>query len=171
MTQESKSERRVRRACAGMNGFWRQVCPNTVLVERTVMGADVLCETCKRCKELSALDGEPTYAWVYQFGNFRPYAWIIEGKHNYESYKGVGGRADALKSLHAKLDELIQNARLDASIDQNDVNVFLDELRDSARVNMYSAARNIQARFGCTNDKAETALREWMNTYSERHPK
>jgi hypothetical protein len=46
---------------------------------------------------------------------------------------------------------------------------YLDGLRQGAVTNMYGAAPYIQREFGVSYDEAESILREWMKTFSDRH--
>lgn len=48
---------------------------------------------------------------------------------------------------------------------------FLDGLRDSGITNMFGAAPYLVQEFDITNRKARAVLKEWMATYSARHPK
>jgi hypothetical protein len=53
-------------------------------------------------------------------------------------------------------------------MDKEKVFVFLDSLRESAKINMFSAAPYIQQMFGCGHAEAREMLFEWMETYSQR---
>ena len=52
---------------------------------------------------------------------------------------------------------------------QNEVNEYLDNLRESGVVNMWGAGEYIQDEFGLTHKIAGDRLIEWMRTFSERH--
>ena len=53
---------------------------------------------------------------------------------------------------------------------QDDVNKFLDILRESGVTNMYGAGAYIQQRFtNVTENDAQQFLVKWMETFSERH--
>lgn len=55
--------------------------------------------------------------------------------------------------------------------DQNEVNEFLDALRESGAVNMFGAAVYIQGEFSLlSSSEAKEFLMEWMRTFSERQP-
>ena len=53
---------------------------------------------------------------------------------------------------------------------QEQVNYFLDELRDSGVTNMFGAAPYIVEEFGVTRQEAKSFLVNWMQTFEERHP-
>lgn len=48
--------------------------------------------------------------------------------------------------------------------------VYLDNLRESGRTNMYDAAKYLAARYELTKAEAREALALWMKTYDKRHP-
>ena len=52
---------------------------------------------------------------------------------------------------------------------QEQVNYFLDELRDSGATNMFGAAPYIVEEFGVTRKEARDLLLNWMQTVEERH--
>ena len=52
---------------------------------------------------------------------------------------------------------------------QDEVNVFLDDLRESGSVNMFGAGSSISEQFGITKYEATRFLQTWMNTFEERH--
>mgnify|MGYP003644218360 CR=1 FL=1 len=52
---------------------------------------------------------------------------------------------------------------------QNEVNLFLDDLRESGSVNMFGAGSSIQEMFGVTKHDAHRFLATWMETFEERH--
>ena len=49
--------------------------------------------------------------------------------------------------------------------------IFLDELRESGITNMYGATPYLQEAFELAQDEAQIILVEWMNTFSQRHPR
>ena len=51
---------------------------------------------------------------------------------------------------------------------QDEVNVFLDALRESGSVNMFGVGCSIQDQFGITKYEANRFLQTWMNTFEER---
>ena len=53
---------------------------------------------------------------------------------------------------------------------QEQVNYFLDELRESGVTNMFGAAPYIVEEFGVTRKEAKSFLLNWMQTFDERHP-
>ncbi len=53
---------------------------------------------------------------------------------------------------------------------QEQVNYFLDELRESGVTNMFGAAPYIVKEFGVTRKEAKSFLLNWMQTFDERHP-
>lgn len=57
----------------------------------------------------------------------------------------------------------------DSSVNQEEVNLFLDELRDSGQINMFGAAPYVADMFGVTKQEARRFLTTWMETYSDRH--
>lgn len=54
---------------------------------------------------------------------------------------------------------------------ENDIFIFLDELRESGVVNMYGAVPYIVREFEIDKYTATEYLSRWMKTFSERHPK
>ena len=54
---------------------------------------------------------------------------------------------------------------------EEEVFVFLDELRESAVTNMFGAGEYIRFRFpDVTRYESHRLLAKWMETFSERHP-
>ena len=53
---------------------------------------------------------------------------------------------------------------------QEEVNDYLDALRDSGATNMFGAAPYIVEEFGVSRTEAKTLLLNWMQTFAERHP-
>ena len=53
---------------------------------------------------------------------------------------------------------------------QEQVNYFLDDLRESGATNMFGAAPYIVEEFGVTRQEAKDLLLNWMQTFEERHP-
>ena len=47
---------------------------------------------------------------------------------------------------------------------------WLDELRESGKINMFGAAEPLAEEFGLEPHDARVVLTKWMNTFSERHP-
>lgn len=47
---------------------------------------------------------------------------------------------------------------------------YLDELRDSAAINMFGAAPYLQDAFGLSRAEASAVHIYWMYTFGERHP-
>ena len=45
---------------------------------------------------------------------------------------------------------------------------FLDDLRESAVVNMFGACPYLEKEFGVTHDEAKTILGWWIQTFSDR---
>lgn len=54
---------------------------------------------------------------------------------------------------------------------QEQVNYFLDDLRESGQTNMFGAAPVLQEVFGVTRHEAKDLLLNWMQTFEERHPR
>ena len=54
-------------------------------------------------------------------------------------------------------------------ITQDQVNIFLDNLRESGVTNMFGAGSYIQEEFGVTKYDAQRFLIKWMQTFGERH--
>ena len=48
---------------------------------------------------------------------------------------------------------------------------YLDELRESGVTNMMGAGAYLVEEFGLSRRIARSVLAEWMETFSERHPK
>lgn len=53
---------------------------------------------------------------------------------------------------------------------QDTVNVFLDELRESGDLNMFGAAPYVSDAFGVSKYEARDLVKNWMQTFAERHP-
>lgn len=47
--------------------------------------------------------------------------------------------------------------------------LFLDDVRNSGKINMFGAAPYIQEVFGVKRHEAKELLMEWMRTFGERH--
>lgn len=54
--------------------------------------------------------------------------------------------------------------------DQNEVNEFLDDLRESGVVNMFGAGPHVQQEFMVDKREAKAFVMEWMKTFADRHP-
>ena len=52
---------------------------------------------------------------------------------------------------------------------QDEVNLFLDDLRESGSVNMFGAGASIQEMFSVTKYDANRFLQTWMDTFGDRH--
>ena len=52
---------------------------------------------------------------------------------------------------------------------QDEMFLYLDELRDSGRINMYGAGPELEREYGLEASAAREVLQEWMDTYSDRH--
>ena len=52
---------------------------------------------------------------------------------------------------------------------QNEVNDFLDALREYGATNMFGAAPYIVEEFGVSRTEAKEFLLNWMQTFTERH--
>lgn len=48
---------------------------------------------------------------------------------------------------------------------------YLDDLRESGETNMYGAGAYLMRDFGVTRQESHEILKEWMDTFSKRHPK
>ncbi len=53
---------------------------------------------------------------------------------------------------------------------QEEVNVFLDNLRESGAINMFGAAPHVSDTFGVSKYEARDLVINWMETFAERHP-
>jgi hypothetical protein len=53
---------------------------------------------------------------------------------------------------------------------QEQVNYFLDDLRESGATNMFGAVPYIVEEFGFSRREAQEYLVNWMQTFAERHP-
>ena len=47
--------------------------------------------------------------------------------------------------------------------------VYLDNIRETGKINMFGAAPYLQDAFGLSRYEAKDILLEWMDTFSERH--
>jgi len=52
---------------------------------------------------------------------------------------------------------------------QDDVNSFLDHLRESGSINMFGAAPYVADAFGVSKYEARDLVKNWMETFGERH--
>ena len=52
---------------------------------------------------------------------------------------------------------------------QDEVNEFLDRLRETGQVNMFGASPYVQEAFGVDRKEAKQLLLNWMDTFSARH--
>lgn len=48
--------------------------------------------------------------------------------------------------------------------------VFLDEVRESGKINMFGAASVLQEVFGLEKREARDILFQWMDTFGKRNP-
>ena len=53
---------------------------------------------------------------------------------------------------------------------QDDVNSFLDHLRESGSINMFGAAPYVAEVFDVSRNEARDLVKNWMETFVERHP-
>ena len=53
---------------------------------------------------------------------------------------------------------------------QDEVNLFLDRIRESGAINMFGAAPYVQEAFGISKKEAKELLLNWMDTFDQRHP-
>ena len=63
--------------------------------------------------------------------------------------------------------DIPNNMKMDITQDQ--VIIFLDNLRESGVTNMFGAGSYIQEEFGVTKYDAQRFLIKWMQTFGERH--
>jgi hypothetical protein len=52
---------------------------------------------------------------------------------------------------------------------KEDIFAFLDNVRESGKINMFGAAPVLQEVFGLDRRDARDMLREWMDTFAERN--
>jgi hypothetical protein len=52
---------------------------------------------------------------------------------------------------------------------QDKVNVFLDSVRESGAINMFGAAPYVAEAFGVDRREARDLVKNWMETFAERH--
>jgi len=62
------------------------------------------------------------------------------------------------------------NEELWNEYDREEVFCYLDVLRESGVTNMFGGGAYLQDEFKMTRREANSALTEWMQTFSERHP-
>ena len=62
--------------------------------------------------------------------------------------------------------DIPNNMKMDITQDQ--VNIFLDNLRESGVTNMFGAGSYIQEEFGVTKYDAQRFLIKWMQKFGER---
>jgi hypothetical protein len=51
---------------------------------------------------------------------------------------------------------------------QEEVNLFLDDLRESGDINMFGAAPYVEREFGVSRYDARDLVKNWMQTFGER---
>lgn len=56
------------------------------------------------------------------------------------------------------------------TINKDAVFSFLDDLRDSGKINMFGAGVYVQEMYCLKRSEANALVVEWMQTFSERHP-
>jgi hypothetical protein len=54
---------------------------------------------------------------------------------------------------------------------ENEMFLYLDELRESGAVNMFGARPHLIEAFSLSKADAGAVLSKWMQTFSQRHPK
>ena len=54
---------------------------------------------------------------------------------------------------------------------QEKINVYLDAVRETGTINMFGAAPLIAETFGVERREAQQYLKNWMQTFAERHKK
>ena len=52
---------------------------------------------------------------------------------------------------------------------QEEVNLFLDDLRETGAINMFGAAPYVEREFGVSRYDARDLVKNWMQTFTERH--
>lgn len=53
---------------------------------------------------------------------------------------------------------------------QDEVNAYLDAIREVGAINMFGAAPYVQDRFEVSRQEARQYLLTWMETFAQRHP-
>ena len=53
---------------------------------------------------------------------------------------------------------------------QEEVDLFLDQLRETGAINMFGAAPYVAKRFGVTGGVARSLVVNWMENFGKRHP-
>jgi hypothetical protein len=54
-------------------------------------------------------------------------------------------------------------------VNKEEMFVYLDNIRETGKINMFGAAPYLQDAFGLSRHEARDILLEWMDTFSERH--
>jgi hypothetical protein len=54
-------------------------------------------------------------------------------------------------------------------VNKEEMFVYLDNIRETGKINMFGAAPYLQDAFGLSRYEAKDILLEWMDTFSERH--
>lgn len=52
---------------------------------------------------------------------------------------------------------------------EHEIFEYLDDLRDSGRVNMHTSPEYVMQAFDLSGEEANKAVAKWMDTYTERH--
>jgi hypothetical protein len=58
---------------------------------------------------------------------------------------------------------------LEPKVNKEEMFVYLDNIRETGKINMFGAAPYLQDAFGLSRYEARDILLEWMDTFSERH--
>jgi hypothetical protein len=58
---------------------------------------------------------------------------------------------------------------LEPKVNREEMFVYLDNIRETGKINMFGAAPYLQDAFGLSRYEAKDILLEWMDTFSERH--
>jgi len=58
---------------------------------------------------------------------------------------------------------------LELKVNKEEMFVYLDNIRETGKINMFGAAPYLQDAFGLSRYEARDILLEWMDTFSERH--
>jgi hypothetical protein len=58
---------------------------------------------------------------------------------------------------------------LELKVNKEEMFVYLDNIRETGKINMFGAAPYLQDAFGLSRYEARDILLEWMDTFSESH--
>lgn len=116
--------------------------------------------------------------YAVELGQEKEHRYIVFGVVAYERIADflMQGWADPDSAIFHNLEALFQqiNDRGEAAermdSETQDYFEYLDELRASDKTNMFAAPTYLRRDFDLSNEDACKVVKDWMNSFSERHP-